>query len=65
MISYPVGVTPDLEELLHQLRDSRDSPYWNRSLSDIGGMILLKGAQAELRKYGNQDRQSQTSETRL
>ena len=64
MVSYPVGLMPDLEELLHQLRASSESPYWNRSLSDIGGMILLKGAQAEVRKYGKQDHQSETSETR-
>ena len=57
MVSYPEGVTPDLEELLNQLRECRDGLYWNRSLSDIGGMVLLKGAQAELEKYSNQDQQ--------
>ena len=51
MISYPMGIIPDPEELLIQLRECRDSPYWNRSLSDIGGMVLLKGAEAELEKY--------------
>ena len=58
MISYPAGVTPDLEELLVQLRESRDSPYWNRSLSDIGGMVLLKGAEAELEKYDSGPQES-------
>ena len=53
MISYPTGVTPDLEDLLVQLRECRDSPYWNRSLSDIGGMVLLKGAEAEVNKYSS------------
>ncbi len=55
MISYPARITPDPEELLSQLRECRDSPYWNRSLSDIGGMILLKGAEAELEKYRKRD----------
>ena len=41
----------DLEELLRILRQTKDSPYWNRSLSDIGGMILLNGAEAEVKKY--------------
>ncbi len=43
---------PDLEQLLNMLRRSKVSPYWNRSLSDIGGMILLTGAQAEVDRYG-------------
>ena len=60
MISYPIGVTPDPEELLLQLRECRDSPYWNRSLSDIGGMVLLKGAEAELEKYDSPTQESQT-----
>ncbi len=50
-ISYPSDVTPDLLELLGQLREVRDGPYWKRSLSDIGGMILLKAAQTEVEKY--------------
>ena len=54
MISYPDGVTPDPLELLTKLQESRESPYWNRSLSDIGGMVLLKGAQAEIEKYEGQ-----------
>ena len=61
MISYPEGVTPDPEELLNELRECRDGPYWNRSLSDIGGMVLLKGAQAELEKYGAQDQRGERS----
>ena len=62
MISYPIGVTPDPEQLLNQLRECRDSPYWNRSLSDIGGMVLLKGAEAELEKYDSQQ-EIQTTKT--
>ena len=59
MISYPIGITPNPEELLFQLQECRDSPYWNRSLSDIGGMVLLKGAEAELEKYdGGTERQT-------
>lgn len=41
----------DLEQLLQQLRDSRRSPYRNRSLSDIGGMILLDAAAEEVAHY--------------
>ena len=63
MISYPAGITPDPAELLIQLRECRDSPYWHRSLSDIGGMVLLKGAQAELERYGNPDDQNQEGGT--
>ena len=62
MISYPDGVTPDPLELLTKLQESRESPYWNRSLSDIGGMVLLKGAQAEIEKYEGQIQVNLTGE---
>ena len=62
MISYPIGVTPDPEELLIQLRECRDSPYWNRSLSDIGGMVLLKGAVVEIQKYDGESEESQNGD---
>ena len=62
MISYPDGVTPDPLELLPKLQESRESPYWNRSLSDIGGMVLLEGVEAELEKYDSQQ-EIQTTKT--
>lgn len=62
MISYPDGVTPDPLELLIKLQECRDSPYWNRSLSDIGGMVLLKGAEAEIERYDNQTQENQPKE---
>ena len=54
-ISYLVGDQLDLRDLLNQLRECTESPYWNRSLSDIGGMILLRAAQEEVAKYRTQD----------
>lgn len=54
-ISYLVGDPPDLRDLLDQLRECTESPYWNRSLSDIGGMILLRAAQEEIAKYTTQE----------
>ena len=62
MISYPDGVTPDPLELLTKLQECRDSPYWNRSLSDIGGMVLLKGAEAEIERYDSQTQEDQPKE---
>ena len=62
MISYPDGVTPDPLELLTKLQECRDSPYWNRSLSDIGGMVLLKGAEAEIKRYDSQTQENQPKE---
>lgn len=62
MISYPDGVTSDPLELLTRLQEGRDSPYWNRSLSDIGGMVLLKGAEAEIQRYDGQSRGNQPKE---
>lgn len=54
-ISYLVGDQPDLRGLLAQLRECPESPYWNRSISDIGGMILLKAAKEEVAKYTTQE----------
>ena len=51
MKSYLVGDQPDLRDLLDQLRGCSESPYWNRSLSDIGGMILLPATQVKFAKY--------------
>ena len=62
MISYPDGVTPDPLELLTKLQECRDSPYWNRSLSDIGGMVLLKGAESEIERYDGQSQDNQPKE---
>ncbi len=62
IISYPDGVTPDPLELLTKLQECRDSPYWNRSLSDIGGMVLLKGAEAEIERYDGQSQGDQPKE---
>lgn len=50
-ISYPVEGEPDLHDILIQLRGCPESPYWNRSISDIGGMILLRAAKEEISKY--------------
>lgn len=52
-ISYATASEPDLAELLHRLKASKDSPYWNRSLSDIGGMILADAAQREVETYAS------------
>ena len=41
---------PDLKEQILQLRDMKDSPYWNRSLADIAGMILLKYVPKEIQR---------------
>lgn len=57
-ISYPDNVSPDPWELLEQLRGCRDSPYWNRSLSDLGGMILSRAAQTEFAKYAGKAQDS-------
>ena len=62
MLSYPDGVVPDPLELLTKLQECRDSPYWNRSLSDIGGIVLLKGAEAEIERYDSQTQESQPKE---
>ena len=50
-VSYPVEGQPDLHDILVQLKGCPDSPYWNRSISDIGGMILYRAAQEEKSKY--------------
>ena len=62
IISYPDGVTPDPLELLTKLQECRDSPYWNRSLSDIGGMVLVKGAEAEIERYDGLSQEYQPKE---
>ncbi len=53
---------PDLEDLLVKLRSCRNSPYWNRSLSDIGGMILSNAAEEELAKYSGREHPHPTGE---
>jgi len=42
---------PDLKEQILKLRAMRNSPYWNRSLADIAGMILLEYVLKELERY--------------
>jgi len=42
---------PDLKEQILKLRAMRNSPYWNRSLADIAGMILLEYVPKEIEKY--------------
>jgi hypothetical protein len=50
--SYEASSTdPDLKEQILKLRDMKDSPYWNRSLADIAGMILLKFVPKEIEKH--------------
>ena len=51
MISYLIGDRPDFGDLLDQLRGCSESPNWNRSLSDFGGMILLRATQEKVAKY--------------
>lgn len=41
----------DLKEQILKLRAMRNSPYWNRSLADIAGMILLEYVPKEIEKY--------------
>lgn len=49
--SYEASSTdPDLKEQILKLRDMKDSPYWNRSLADITGMILLKYVPKEIQR---------------
>ena len=48
MISYPIGVTPDPEELLLQLRECRDSPYGIEVSVTSVEWSCSKGAEAEL-----------------
>ena len=49
-ISYPVEGQAELLDILVKLKGCPDSPYWNRSISDIGGMILYRAAQEEISK---------------
>ncbi len=41
----------DLKEQILKLRAMRNSPYWNRSLADIAGMILLENVPKEIERY--------------
>ena len=47
----PSNSAPDLKEQILKLRAMRNSPYWNRSLADIAGMILLEYVPKEIEKY--------------
>jgi len=42
---------PDLKGLILKLRAMRNSPYWNRSLADIAGMVLLEYVPKEIERY--------------
>lgn len=46
----------DLKEQILKLRAMRNSPYWNRSLADIAGMILLEYVAKELERYEQTER---------
>ena len=62
MISHPDGIAPNPLELLTNLQECRVSPYWNRSLSGIGGMVLLEGGEAEIEGYDSQTQEDQSQE---
>ena len=47
----PSSSDPDLKEQILKLRAMRNSPYWNRSLADIAGMILLEYVPKEIKRY--------------
>jgi len=47
----PAASSPDLKELIMELRGMKNSPYWGRSLADIAGMILLENVPKEIEKY--------------
>ena len=50
--SYEVSTSePDLKGQILKLRAMRNSPYWNRSLADIAGMILLEHVPKEIERY--------------
>ena len=50
--SYEASASdPDLKEQILKLRAMKDSPYWNRSLADIAGMILLENVPKEVKRY--------------
>jgi len=50
--SYEASTSdPDLKEQILKLRAMRNSPYWNRSLADIAGMILLDFVPKQIEKY--------------
>jgi len=42
---------PDLKEQILKLRAMKNSPYWNRSLADIAGMILLEYVPKEIKRH--------------
>jgi hypothetical protein len=42
---------PDLKEQLLKLKAMKNCPYWNRSLADIAGMILLENVPKEIARY--------------
>jgi len=42
---------PDLKEQILKLRAMKNSPYWNRSLADITGMILLEYVPKEIKRH--------------
>lgn len=47
-LSYdPEALGCDVIELLEQLKNTRGSQYFNRSLADIGGMVLAEALEAE------------------
>jgi len=57
--SYEASTSePDLKEQILKLRAMRDSPYWNRSLADIAGMILLEHVPKEIEKYKHRGRKA-------
>jgi len=50
--SYEASTSePDLKEQILKLRAMRNSPYWNRSLADIAGMILLEYVPKEIKRH--------------
>jgi len=50
--SYEASASePDLKEQILKLRAMRNSPYWNRSLADIAGMILLEYVPKEIKRH--------------
>jgi hypothetical protein len=51
----PSAISPDLKEQILKLGEMENSPYWNRSLADIAGMILMKAVPKEVEKYENGD----------
>ena len=46
---------PDLIEQINRLRGMKNSPYWERSLASIAGMILSEAVQKEIKKYEREE----------